>query len=216
MPGSLVSSTESEVPPTWFLFCIVSLQASFGFNSHLLAASLSQPDLSSPPSSVSLEFRGIFKTLHQPISETHPRTSSPNRHSRFPTTMPSKAGHVAAKALGIKLQDKDPFRELDKPGASFVSERTAHTFVEEPPLVLEYINGLVPSGHELYEYLVSLFPFLSWIGHYNLQWLIGDLVAGKLTRLVRVKKKKRSCSPFNRHHHRRGRRPTGHGLCQTG
>ncbi|KAL2264393.1 hypothetical protein VTK26DRAFT_4861 [Humicola hyalothermophila] len=91
--------------------------------------------------------------------------------------MPSKATKVAAKALGIKLQDKDPYRELDKPGASFVSERTA-TFVEEPPLVLDYITGLIPSGKELYDYLVSLLPFLSWIGHYNLQWLIGDLVAG--------------------------------------
>jgi hypothetical protein len=95
--------------------------------------------------------------------------------------MPPKAGHVVAKALGIKLQEHDPFKELDRPGASMMSDRTDHTFVEEPPLVLDYLNNLIPSGKELYEYLLSLFPFLSWIGHYNLQWLIGDLVAGKVT-----------------------------------
>lgn len=95
--------------------------------------------------------------------------------------MPSKAGHVAAKALGIKLQDKDPYRELDRPGASVLSEQTNHTFVEDPPLVLDYLHELLPSGKQLYAYLLSLFPFLSWIGHYNLQWLIGDLVAGKET-----------------------------------
>ncbi|KAK4042444.1 sulfate transporter family-domain-containing protein [Parachaetomium inaequale] len=92
--------------------------------------------------------------------------------------MPPKAGHLVAKALGIKLQEHDPFKELDRPGASMMSDRTDHTFVEEPPLVLDYLNNLIPSGKELYEYLLSLFPFLSWIGHYNLQWLIGDLVAG--------------------------------------
>jgi sodium-independent sulfate anion transporter 11 len=93
--------------------------------------------------------------------------------------MAPKAGHVVAKALGIKLQEQDPFRELDRPGASMMSDRTDHTFVEEPPQVLDYLNNLIPSGSELYRYVVSLFPFLSWIGHYNLQWLIGDLVAGK-------------------------------------
>jgi sodium-independent sulfate anion transporter 11 len=93
--------------------------------------------------------------------------------------MSPKAGHAVAKALGIKLQGDDPFRELDQPGASMMSDRSNHTFVEEPPLVIDYLSSLLPSGKELYDYSLSLFPFLSWIGHYNLQWLIGDLVAGK-------------------------------------
>ncbi|KAL2198956.1 sulfate transporter family-domain-containing protein [Corynascus similis CBS 632.67] len=92
--------------------------------------------------------------------------------------MPPKAGRIAAKALGIKLQEHDPFKELERPGASMKSDQTNHTFVEEPPHVIEYLNSLIPSGKELYDYSRSLFPFLSWIGHYNLQWLIGDLVAG--------------------------------------
>lgn len=92
--------------------------------------------------------------------------------------MPTKAGHTVAKALGIKLKDKDPYRELETPGASVLSTQT---FVEEPPRVVDYFGDLVPSGHEIYDYLLSLFPFLSWIGYYNLQWLVGDLVAGKHT-----------------------------------
>jgi sodium-independent sulfate anion transporter 11 len=93
--------------------------------------------------------------------------------------MSLKARHVVAKALGIKLQEEDPYKsELDRPGASVRSSQTDHSFVEEPPQVLEYLESLIPSGKELYRYLISLFPFLSWIGHYNLQWLLGDLVAG--------------------------------------
>ncbi|KAK4144730.1 sulfate transporter family-domain-containing protein [Dichotomopilus funicola] len=92
--------------------------------------------------------------------------------------MPLKARHVVAKALGIKLQDKEPYTDLEEPGASLKSHGTDHSFVEEPPQVLDYINDLIPSGSELYKYLLSLFPFLAWIGHYNLQWLVGDLVAG--------------------------------------
>jgi hypothetical protein len=92
--------------------------------------------------------------------------------------MSLKARHVVAKALGIKLQEQDPYKELDTPGASVLSGRTEHSFVEEPPLVLDYLNSLIPSGKDLYRYLLSLFPFLSWIGRYNLQWFIGDLVAG--------------------------------------
>lgn len=91
--------------------------------------------------------------------------------------MPTKAGHAVAKALGIKLQDKDPYRELETPGASVLSHQT---FVEQEPRVAEFFLDLVPSGREIQDYLLSLFPFLSWIGYYNLQWLIGDLVAGKL------------------------------------
>lgn len=92
--------------------------------------------------------------------------------------MPPKAGRVVAKALGIKLQENDPYKDLERPGASMLSDHTGQTFVEEPPHVLEFVKELAPSGKEVYEYVLSLFPFLSWIGRYNLQWLIGDLVAG--------------------------------------
>ncbi|KAL2270886.1 hypothetical protein VTJ83DRAFT_257 [Remersonia thermophila] len=92
--------------------------------------------------------------------------------------MASTVGHVAAKALGIKLQPNDPFQHVEQPGASTFSSKSGHTFVEEPPKITEYLQELKPSRGQVYDYVLSLFPFLSWIGHYNLQWLIGDLVAG--------------------------------------
>ncbi|CCC10385.1 hypothetical protein SMACR_02956 [Sordaria macrospora] len=88
-----------------------------------------------------------------------------------------KAGRFTAKALGIKLQDKDPYDEVTR-GESIISNHTTSSFVEEPPHTSEFLRELVPSGKQLGDYAISLFPFTSWIGHYNLQWLVGDLVAG--------------------------------------
>ena len=50
---------------------------------------------------------------------------------------------------------------------------------EEQPTVKEVLAGLVPTKKGIIDYFLSLFPFLSWIGFYNLQWLTGDLVAGE-------------------------------------
>ncbi|KAK0662061.1 putative sulfate permease [Cercophora samala] len=91
--------------------------------------------------------------------------------------MPSGVGHKVARLLGIQLQPKDPYHHANDP------RETAHfnpnqTFVEESPRVDEFFLKLAPSGPQIWQYLVSLFPFLSWIGYYNLQWLAGDLVAG--------------------------------------
>ncbi|RAL66898.1 hypothetical protein DID88_007680 [Monilinia fructigena] len=63
-------------------------------------------------------------------------------------------------------------------GESVFSIQTADTFVEEEPTTLEWFQDTLPGRHELAAYCRSLFPFLSWIGCYNLQWLFGDLVAG--------------------------------------
>ncbi|KAK3329379.1 sulfate transporter family-domain-containing protein [Apodospora peruviana] len=92
--------------------------------------------------------------------------------------MASKVSPYLAKALGIKLQEREPYSDEVTRGESIVSTHTSDTFVEEEPRTVEYLLGLLPTGHQLWEYFLSLFPFLSWIGHYNLQWLIGDLVAG--------------------------------------
>lgn len=85
---------------------------------------------------------------------------------------------LIVRILGIKLQDDDPYQDEVTRGESILSEH-GDTFVEEPPRVLEALAKLRPTGPRIGEYFLSLFPFLSWIGHYNLQWLIGDLVAGK-------------------------------------
>jgi solute carrier family 26 (sodium-independent sulfate anion transporter), member 11 len=92
--------------------------------------------------------------------------------------MPSRteAGHKLAKFLGIKLETHDQVSR----GESVFSNHTADSFVEEEPTTAEWLHEITPTGQDVINYFKSLFPFLSWIGFYNLQWFIGDLVAGQL------------------------------------
>lgn len=55
----------------------------------------------------------------------------------------------------------------------------AEPYIEREPTVSEFLQEFTPSFRAFGAYFYSLFPFLSWIGKYNVIWLIGDLVAGK-------------------------------------
>lgn len=57
----------------------------------------------------------------------------------------------------------------------------ADLYIEEEPTVGEFLREITPSARAVGEYFYNLFPFLSWVGKYNLIWFIGDLVAGKST-----------------------------------
>ncbi|CAG8957648.1 hypothetical protein HYFRA_00010515 [Hymenoscyphus fraxineus] len=90
----------------------------------------------------------------------------------------TKVGHGLAKVLGIKLHYRNELSEEIRRGESVFSSQTAGTYVEYEPRSLEWVQETIPSGHDLAEYSISIFPFTKWIGSYNLQWLAGDLVAG--------------------------------------
>lgn len=96
----------------------------------------------------------------------------------------SKIGKGLAKGLGIKLEYRDELALKDeiRRGESVFSSQTAGAYVEEEPTSAEWLAGVFPNGHDLVTYTRSLFPFTHWIGRYNLQWLAGDLVAGKKLR----------------------------------
>lgn len=95
--------------------------------------------------------------------------------------MPStrQFGQNLAKVLGIKLEDPDTNNVTR--GESIFSTHTTDSFVEQQPTSGEWLEETIPSRQEMLNYLRSLFPFLSWIGFYNLQWFLGDLVAGMLS-----------------------------------
>jgi sodium-independent sulfate anion transporter 11 len=93
--------------------------------------------------------------------------------------MATKTGHFLGKILGIKPDYNNEKHDGVTRGESAYSVDTADTYIEEEPSVSEWIKNGVPSGHDIIQYVRSLFPFLNWIGYYNLQWLYGDLVAGK-------------------------------------
>lgn len=90
----------------------------------------------------------------------------------------SKIGRVLAKVLGIRLEESESTRDAVTRGESVMSTQTSDSFFEGPPTSLEWIQEQVPTSQESAAYIKSLFPFLSWMPHYNLQWLAGDLVAG--------------------------------------
>jgi sodium-independent sulfate anion transporter 11 len=91
----------------------------------------------------------------------------------------TKIGHGLAKVLRIKLDSRDEQDDEIRRGESVFSSQTAGVYVEQEPHSIDWVREITPSGKELGQYAVSLFPFVNWIGSYNLQWLIGDLVAGK-------------------------------------
>ncbi|OTA92064.1 hypothetical protein M434DRAFT_75217 [Hypoxylon sp. CO27-5] len=89
---------------------------------------------------------------------------------------PKQASQQLAKVLGIRLEDPDTDNVTR--GESVFSTQTADSFVEQQPTSAEWLAEITPSGEDIVNYLKSLFPFLSWIRFYNLQWFLGDLVAG--------------------------------------
>lgn len=91
----------------------------------------------------------------------------------------SKVGHGLAKILGIQLDETATANDKVTRGESVFSVASADTFIETEPTVAEWFRSIFPSGRDVGQYFKRLFPFLTWITHYNLQWLYGDLVAGK-------------------------------------
>ena len=52
------------------------------------------------------------------------------------------------------------------------------SFTESEPSTKDWLLGLLPTGAGIVRYLRELFPFIGWIFHYNLTWLLGDIIAG--------------------------------------
>jgi sodium-independent sulfate anion transporter 11 len=103
-----------------------------------------------------------------------------NTHSHTMATTATKVGHGLAKVLGIDLHYRNETgSDRITRGESVFSIDSADSYVEHEPTAWEWICHITPSGREWLEYFWSLFPFVHWISRYNLQWLTGDLVAGK-------------------------------------
>ena len=92
----------------------------------------------------------------------------------------TKIGHGLAKVLGIKLQYRDPkAQEQLSRGESVFSTSTADTFVEQEPTTTEWLREVLPTPRIMVNWAYNLFPFVHWIDRYNVNWLVGDLVAGQ-------------------------------------
>lgn len=90
---------------------------------------------------------------------------------------------IVSKGLRIQLPYRDPLGAASEPvtrGESTFSMGTVDTYSynEPEPTSIEWIHEITPTGPQIGRYLINLFPFITWIGNYNLQWLWGDLIAG--------------------------------------
>ena len=83
-----------------------------------------------------------------------------------------------ARAVGLDKEE----REDDVPSIS-----NADLFIEREPTVQEFFAELMPSLHDVGRYVYNLFPFIHWIGKYNLTWAAGDIIAGEYTLFQEMK-----------------------------
>jgi sodium-independent sulfate anion transporter 11 len=74
-----------------------------------------------------------------------------------------------AKYVGVDVHAHDERRPKDLPADAYIEKRATTG---------EFLRENAPTGSGIKSYLFSLFPFLVWIHHYNLIWLMGDLIAG--------------------------------------
>ncbi|KAG5915604.1 hypothetical protein E4U42_007972 [Claviceps africana] len=54
----------------------------------------------------------------------------------------------------------------------------ADLFIEHEPTVREFLSEITPTARDVARYVSRLFPFVQWIGKYNLTWFTGDVIAG--------------------------------------
>jgi len=75
----------------------------------------------------------------------------------------------AKRFLGI-----DPDQKLDD--SAYYDDGA---YLEKEPSTKEAILSIIPTRKGTIAYLRELFPFVNWILHYNLTWLMGDIIAGE-------------------------------------
>jgi solute carrier family 26 (sodium-independent sulfate anion transporter), member 11 len=51
-------------------------------------------------------------------------------------------------------------------------------YLEKEPTVAGYFKSIAPSRLDVLYYISDTFPCSKWLFSYNLQWFLGDLVAG--------------------------------------
>ncbi|KAL2808427.1 sulfate transporter family-domain-containing protein [Aspergillus granulosus] len=95
------------------------------------------------------------------------------------SNLSSKVGHGVAKVLRLKVPAKEQHDPVTRGESAFsVGTYDTYSYVEPEPTAAEWFAEILPSWREVGLYFYRLFPFLAWITRYNVQWLIGDLVAG--------------------------------------
>lgn len=76
------------------------------------------------------------------------------------------------------LRDKRAEAQREE-AAKFYPESLPPSYFEEEPTVKAYFQSVLPHPRQqIKRYFVSMFPIATWIYRYNVQWFLGDLIAG--------------------------------------
>jgi hypothetical protein len=95
-------------------------------------------------------------------SERDPETS---RTKRFVSKLPVVGQRQADEARRI-AQDE------------YFTSLSNDTYLDKEPTVGGYFKSIAPSKLDVLHYVADTFPCSKWMFSYNLQWFLGDLVAG--------------------------------------
>lgn len=82
---------------------------------------------------------------------------------------PSKYGDRVKRFFGIEPDETVDDSTYYEDGA----------YLESEPSIKDFLLELFPTVGGITAYFKELFPFLGWIFHYNLTWLLGDIIAGE-------------------------------------
>jgi solute carrier family 26 (sodium-independent sulfate anion transporter), member 11 len=90
--------------------------------------------------------------------------------------MASKVNSVRSKlpVIGQYYKDKATRETQD---SYFTTLEPNNEYLEPEPTVFGFIKRAKPTEHGVVQYIADPFPCSKWICNYNLQWLIGDVVA---------------------------------------
>ena len=101
---------------------------------------------------------------------------------------------VGEKILRIPVsENKESYQDRVTRGESIAEANHATSYIDREPSVTEWVSEHIPTGKDLKEFGLSLFPFVDWLPRYNLTWFIGDLVAGVTVGCVVVPQSKCIC-----------------------
>src|ERR1700753_1795622 len=101
--------------------------------------------------------------------------------------MASKVDNII-RTLPIIGQYKQDRERREIQDNYFVTLHSNAGYLESEPTVLGWLKSKGPSKQGTVKYFSDTFPFLKWIPNYNLQWLVGDIVAGLTVGAVIVPK----------------------------
>ncbi|KAJ2990062.1 hypothetical protein NUW58_g3147 [Xylaria curta] len=124
-------------------------------------------------------FRAALRKTRKHALEQRLHSASRSASVRL-STIAITATNINADNSGIDIDERSKAEPSDllQSAASNLQSRSIDPYYETEPTVKEYLLEHRPTLAGFVRYVRSLFPFLDWIFHYNVTWLLGDLIAG--------------------------------------